>query len=211
MYLDLTRDEHDWRQIYKHSIGFVAPRPIALVSTVSPTGVTNLAPFSWYNMVSANPLIVMVCPSIRRDGVEKDTLQNLRASGEFAIATVTEEILDPMVRCGSVLPSDQSEFDFSGLTPTPARLIKAPLVKESPVNIECRLREVISFGDTPGSGNAVFGDVVALHIDDDLLAADGLIDTAKLRAVGRLGRQHYTVVREHLAADIPPPPGPTTA
>ncbi len=206
MYVDVTTGKFDWREMYKLLIGCITPRPIALVSTISAGGTTNLAPFSWYNMVSANPPVCVVCPSTRRDGGPKDTLNNIKAAREFCIATVTEAIAQPMVRCATLLPPEQSEFDWSGLTPRPATKVKPPLVEESPVNIECRLRDIIEFGDAPGAGNLVLGDIVAMHVADWLLGEDGAIDSRKLRTVGRLGRQDYCTVVEPYELRIPEAP-----
>ena len=100
-------------------------------------------------MVSANPPVCMFSPSVTRTGGAKDTLVNIRATGEFCIATVTDDIIDGMVRCATPLPYEQSEFDWSGLTPAPATRVTPALVKEAHVNIECRLREIMTFGDTP--------------------------------------------------------------
>ncbi len=180
-----------WRDVYKLCIGFINPRPIALVSTVSPDGRHNLAPFSFYNMVSANPPVVMFCPGAKRDGGLKDSLVNAKATGEFVVATVTEPIAEQMNACSANLPHGQSEFDLSGLTPAPATMVKPPLVAESPVNIECRLREIMVISDQPGGSSLVFGDIVAIHCADWLLDAGGAVDPIKIRTVGRLGGLNY--------------------
>ena len=129
MYLDIAAGQKPWRDVYKLCIGFINPRPIALVSTRSPEGLLNLAPFSFYNMVSGNPPVVLFCPPFRRTGGSKDTLANIRATQEFVIATVSAAIADAMVKCASELPYGQSEFEFSGLTPLPATKVKPPLVE----------------------------------------------------------------------------------
>lgn len=205
MYIDVAEGDQDWREIYRLCIGFVNPRPIALVSTTSQQGLTNLAPFSFYNMVSAHPPIVMFCPGLTRDATKKDTLVNVKATGEFVIATVTEAIAEPMVRCAANLPHGRSEFEFSGLTPVTATRVRPPLVRESPVNMECTLRQVVSFGEQPGAGSAVFGDIVALHIADWILDEDGQVDARKLRTVGRLGGSGYCTVTEPYELHIPKP------
>lgn len=191
MYVDIKAAEQDWRHVYRLFIGFINPRPIALASTISPDGQLNLAPYSFYNMVSANPPVVIVCPTVNRHGEQKDTLRNIQATGEFVIATVSAEIAQAMNQCAAMLPYGQSEFEFSGLTPTPATNVKPMLVRESPVNIECRLREIKTIGDGPGSGNVVFGDVVAIHLADEILDENGIPDPHKLTTVGRLGGAWY--------------------
>lgn len=204
MFIDMSTPESDWRAGYKMLISAVTPRPIALVSTVNSRGQTNLAPFSFFNMVSANPPVAMFCPSINRSGEHKDTYRNVVETREFVIAIVSESIARPMVRTAADLPYGESEFDYSGLTPTPARLVNVPLVKESPVNIECRLRQIVSMGDHPGAGQIVLGDIVALHVNDEILQTSrDAIDPLKLRAVGRLGGEGYSVVDKVLDLEIP--------
>jgi flavin reductase (DIM6/NTAB) family NADH-FMN oxidoreductase RutF len=203
MFLDARNHESDWREIYKLAVSFVQPRPIALVSTVSAEDVRNLAPFSFYNMVSANPPVVMFAPSYRRDGTGKDSLANAEAVGEFVVATVTEGLADRMNRCAFDYPPDVDEFVASGLTPQKARFVKPALVAESPVNIECELVEIKRFGESPGAGSVVFGRILAIHVNDDVLAADGMADPAKLRAIGRMGRETYSKTTDIF--DLPRP------
>lgn len=203
MYLDLLEREHDYRDVYRLCISFIVPRPIALVSTVSADGRHNLAPFSFYNMVCANPPVVMFCPGTSRDLTPKDSFVNVETTGEFVIATVNEPMADAMVRTAAELPFGTSEFEFSGLTPGPARRVKPPLVMESPVNIECTLRQIVKLGEGPGSGRVVFGNIVALHVRDDLVTADGTVDPCRLRAVGRLGGHGYCTVTEPYELRIP--------
>ncbi|MCC7291081.1 MAG: flavin reductase family protein [Phycisphaerales bacterium] len=209
MYLDL-RSEHDStgsaaaaRDLYRLAITFVVPRPIALVSSISADGRRNLAPFSFYNWVSANPPVLIVCPALKRDGSPKDTLVNILETKEFVVATVAEDMAERMNRCSAAYPRGVDEFAESGLTPKPANRVRAALVGEAAVNLECRLRQHISFGMHGGAGQAILGDVLAIHVDDAVLAADGLVDEQKLRAIGRLGRQGYARTRD--AFDLPPP------
>jgi flavin reductase (DIM6/NTAB) family NADH-FMN oxidoreductase RutF len=154
-------------------------------------GVLNLAPFSFYNMVSADPPTLMFCPSDRRDGTSKDSLYNIETVGEFVVATVTEQIVERVNRCAYEYPPDVDEFKVSELTPQPATLVEPPLVAESPANIECKLIEVKRFGTDPGAGNVIFGRILAIHVDDAVLADDGLADPVKLRLIGRLGQSTY--------------------
>jgi flavin reductase (DIM6/NTAB) family NADH-FMN oxidoreductase RutF len=205
--IDATAPAFDWRAAYKLFLGFVNPRPIALVSTVSPGGVNNLAPFSFYNMVSANPPVLMFCPALSRTREPKHTYRNVQATGEFVVAVVHEAIAPQMVRAAADLPYEQSEFDFSGLTPAPARHVRAALVREAAVNIECRVRQIVPIGDGPGAGQVVFGDVLAAHVDDSILNAKGdAVDPHKLRTVGRLGEAWYCTVREPFELQIPAAP-----
>jgi flavin reductase (DIM6/NTAB) family NADH-FMN oxidoreductase RutF len=192
MHIDLSATEHSWRAMYRLYISFIVPRPIAFASTMSSAGVPNLAPFSFYNMISANPPVVMFCPSINRHRGRKDTLVNVETTREFVIATVTDSIAERMNICSTEFEHGVSEFEKSGLTPVPASKVRAFLVKESPVNIECRLRQVISVGDQPGAGQAILGDVLVVHVDESVLVPGDLTcDPAKLQAVGRMGGSLY--------------------
>jgi flavin reductase (DIM6/NTAB) family NADH-FMN oxidoreductase RutF len=192
MFIDLANTEHSWRAMHRLYLSFVQPRPIAFVSTVDEQGRPNLAPFSFYNMLSANPPVVVFSPALNRHSQPKDTLRNLRATGEFVIATVTEPIAERMNICSTEFPPGVSEFEKSGLTPLPARKVRPPLVKESPVNLECRLRQIVSLGDQPGAGQAVFGDVIAVHVEESVLTpGDMVCDPLKLQAVGRMGGSLY--------------------
>lgn len=203
MYVDLQTGQKPWRDVYKLCIGVINPRPIALVSTCSPDGLLNLAPFSFYNMVSANPPVVIFSPTVNRHGGMKDTLRNILDTRQFVIATATADIARQMNACAATLPYGQSEFEFSGLTPTPATKVTPPLVKESPVNIECNLRELKTLGEGPGSGNVIFGDIVAMHVADDLLDDHGVPDPRKLTTVGRLGGAWYANASAPYEMQIP--------
>ncbi len=203
MFLDTRNHASNWQEIYKLATTLIQPRPIALVSTLSADGLPNLAPFSFYNMVSANPPVVMFSPSIRRDGTGKDSLNNVEATGEFVVATVNEAIVECMNRCAFEYPPDVDEFGKSGLTPRPAKFVKPSLVSESPANIECELVEIKRFGREPGAGSVVFGRIVAVHVDDEVLAGDGLADPARLKAVGRMGRNTYAKTTDNF--DLPRP------
>ena len=204
MFIDMSQPGYDWRSGYKFLISAITPRPIALVSTINAAGQTNLAPFSFFNMVSGNPPVAMFCPSLNRHREHKDTYRNAVETREFVIAIVTESIAEPMARTAADLPYGKSEFEFSGLTPVPGRLVKAPLVKESAVNIECKLRQIVSLGDQPGAGQLVLGDIVAAHVFDDVLnAAMDAIDPRKLHVMGRLGGTSYSVVERIVDLEIP--------
>ncbi len=192
MYINLADTEHSWRAMHRLYLSFVQPRPIAFVSSISAAGAVNLAPFSFYNMLSANPPVVVFSPALNRHSQPKDTLRNIRETKEFVIATVTEPIAERMNTCSTEFPHGISEFEKSGLTPIPAKRVRPPLVKESPVNIECLLRDIVSLGDGPGAGQAVFGDVIAVHVDETVLAAGDMVcDPDKLQAVGRMGGSLY--------------------
>jgi len=204
VYVDVSGHPQDWQAHYRLCIGLVTPRPIALVSTICPNGHHNLAPFSFFNMVSANPPVLMFCPALRRDRREKDTLINVEAVRQFVIAIVDEPLGRQMAACAADLPYGESEFEFAGLTPARAAKVRAPLVQEAPVNFECSLRQVVRMGDRPGASAVVFGDILAVHLRDDLLDESGQsIDPRKLRSIGRLGGAWYCTVTEPYEIPIP--------
>jgi flavin reductase (DIM6/NTAB) family NADH-FMN oxidoreductase RutF len=209
MFYNLEAGQLDWRQAYHLCIGFIQPRPIGWVSTISPEGKRNLAPFSFYNMVSANPPVVFFSAAMNRHGQPKDTLRNVETTREFVVATATVETRQNMVDSAANLPYGESEFEFARLTPRPASLVKPSLVGESPVNIECRLHDVVRIGEGGGAAAVVFGRIVAIHVDPAVLAADGSIDPHKLHTVGRLGGQYYCDVTRPYELHIPkvPPAG----
>lgn len=182
-------------------IGAIVPRPIAVVGTVSPSGATNLAPFSFFNGISAEPFLVMFCPSNREDGGDKDTLANAKplaegGTGCFSIGLATESTIRRVVACSERLPPGESEFALSGLAPIACERIAAPRFAESPVTFECETVEVKRFAPgVPDGGNLVIGRVVLLHVDDAVL--DGKrIDPARLAAVGRMGGSAYVRTTE---------------
>ncbi len=191
MYIDLTTDQVPWQKLYKLGITMVTPRPIAFVSTVSSTGIGNLAPFSFFTMVCANPPILMFCPARTRDADRKDTHVNIEATREFVVAIVTAEMAERMNQTSAPYPPEINEFDEVHFTQQPAAKVRPALVAESPVNCECVLENMIEFSDGPGGGTAVFGKIVAIHIKDDYLANDGYLDPAKLQTIGRMGRTTY--------------------
>jgi flavin reductase (DIM6/NTAB) family NADH-FMN oxidoreductase RutF len=142
--------------IEKLLVGVILPRPIAFVSTISLDGVANLAPFSFFTAVCPRPPVICFCNSIRpRDGAKKDTLRNVEATGEFVVNVVSEDFVAQMVACSGDYPPDVSEFDISGLTPIASDLVKPPRVKESRVQMECRLLQVVTVSTEPGGGSLV--------------------------------------------------------
>jgi flavin reductase (DIM6/NTAB) family NADH-FMN oxidoreductase RutF len=174
---------------YKLLIGSIVPRPIAFVSTVSPEGTRNLAPFSFFNAVCANPPVVTFASGVREP--PKDTLANVRATGEFVVNIVTEEIAEKMNLTAGEYPHGVDEFAIAGLTPVPSVLVKPPRVGESPVNMECKLIQIVDISTRPLGGSLVIGEVVRFHLDAAI--TDNLrIDASKLRAIGRMGGNEYT-------------------
>lgn len=170
---------------YKFLIGSILPRPIAVVSTISSNGTNNLAPFSFFTAVSAKPMIIAFCPMIRSStGKMKDTPINIFREKEFVINIVSEHIVNEINAASSELPYGEDEFILSGLTPIDSEKVKAKRIKESMVHFECIYRDHLSYGDHPGAGQIITGEVVKVHIAEELIV-DGKIVTQKLKPVGR--------------------------
>lgn len=184
--------EAGFQNVYKLLIGAIVPRPIAFVSTVSREGVRNLAPFSFFTAVSANPPVICFCPT-RRPGPDpyKDTLRNILATKEFVVNVVSEEFAEQMNISSAEFPPGVDEFEASGLTPIPSDLVMPPRVAESHVHMECKLYLTFEIGEAPGSGSLVLGEVLRFHVDDRYFD-DFKIDPDKLRAIGRMGGASYT-------------------
>jgi len=175
----------DFKDNYKYLIGSILPRPIAWVSTVNQDGSFNLAPFSFFTAVSAKPMIIAFCPLIRTaTGQKKDTLINIERTSEFVINFVSRELADKCNLTSSELKYGEDEFKYAGLNTLASERVAAPRVKESKIHFECILRDMISYGDQPGQGTLVTGEVVRVHIDPSVMV-DGKIATEKLDPIGR--------------------------
>ena len=184
--------EQDYRDIYKLMIGVIVPRPIAFVSTISPDGIRNLAPFSFFTGISANPPVICFSPMIRgADGSRKDTLRNIEAVREFVVNVVSEEFGERMNICSTEFPPDVDEFELSGLTPIASDLVKPPRVRESHINMECRLLQIVDVSAKPLGGTIALSKVLLLHIDNALFE-NFKIDPDKLHPIGRMGGPTYT-------------------
>ena len=180
-------------KLHQYLLGSVGPRPIALASTVDVDGNPNLSPFSFFNVFSANPPILIFSPARRgRNNTTKDTYHNCKNTGEVVINVVSYDMVQQVSLASCEYPTGVNEFTKSGLTPVESELIKPFRVKESPVQIECIVRDVVELGDQGGAGNLVICEVVRMHIKEEVLAEDGMIDQDKIDLVGRLGRDWYT-------------------
>lgn len=189
---------------YKLIIGTVVPRPIAFVSTCSPDGKLNLAPFSYFNAVCTDPPTILFCPSIRgTDGEKKDTLRNIEATKEFVVNIVSEEIVNQMNATAADFPYGVSEFEQCGLTPLASIKIKPPRVAESPAQMECKLQQIIQVGEgARGSGFIVLGTVVQFHYQDHVYK-DGRVLLDQLKPVARLAGNSYALIQDPF--DLPRP------
>jgi flavin reductase (DIM6/NTAB) family NADH-FMN oxidoreductase RutF len=171
--------------VYKLMTAIIVPRPIALVSTVGPDGILNLAPYSFFTGICYHPPTVCFS-AIRREGEKKDTVRNVEATGEFVVNVVHEGIAEEMNATSAEFPSEIDEFEVARLTPVRSDLVRPPRVGESPVSMECRLSRVLELGEAPYGASLVIGEVVRFHVRDDLYLGDGKVDVAKLGPVGRL-------------------------
>lgn len=178
-------------KVYQALIGVVTPRPIAWASTIDAQGRVNLAPFSFFNAFGANPPIVVFSPTLRRDRSKKDTLLNLEIVPEFVLNVAVERLAEPMNATSKELPPGQSEADEAGLTLQPSSKVRPPRVAESPVHLECRVRQILPIGDGPLAANLVIGEVLLIHIEDSVLDPTGHVDPRKLRTIARLGGSYY--------------------
>ena len=193
MFLDAASLSHP--DMYKILIASIAPRPIAWAGTRSLTGVNNLAPFSFYNCFSANPPIVGFSTIPRPDGRKKDTLQNIQENPGFTLNCASYSLVKQMSKSAATLEPEEDEFDYAGLTPVDARHVNAPYVREAMLVFECTLHDVISFGDKPGSGNLILGEIRHIHIRDDLYK-DTHVDFETLDPVGRLAGNWYSTIHD---------------
>jgi flavin reductase (DIM6/NTAB) family NADH-FMN oxidoreductase RutF len=173
----------------------ILPRPIAFVSTIGEDGVFNLAPFSFFTPLCLKPAIVALSIGWKRDGQKKDTLRNIEYSKDFVINVVNEALAEAMNQACAEYPSDVDEFKQVGLTPVKADLVKAPMVAESPVNMECKLVEIRQYGGLPSGAHVVIGEVIFVHVKEELWSNDH-IEISKLRVIGRLGEDLYCRVTD---------------
>lgn len=170
----------------------VSPRPIAFVSSIDKAGNVNLSPFSFFNMFSMNPPILVFSPSRRvRDNSEKHTLENIREVDEVVINMVNYNMVQQTSLASCDFPKGVNEFQKSGLTPVSSRLVKPPRVAESPVSFECKVNQVIALGDQGGAGNLVLCEVLLMHIKEEVVDQNGIIDPQKIDAVARMGQNYY--------------------
>ena len=169
--------------------GVVVPRPIAFVSSISAEGLINLAPYSFFNAVAYYPPTLVFSSSRFAADKRKDTLSNIEATGEYVVNVVVDDIAEAMNRTAAEYPADVSEFDIAGLTPVPSTVVKPPRVAESPVNMECRLQQIVPIGQGHHQHGLVIGQIVLMHIPGrpDRRSPHHPPETA---ADGSLGRQH---------------------
>ncbi len=194
----------DGRRRFMGSV--VVPRPIGWISTIGKNGIVNLAPYSLFNIVFYGPVpLIFVSPHWIRSGKQvkkKDTLRNMEETGEFVVNVVTEDVAEAMNLTAGFYPSDVSEVELAQLTTAPSDLVTAPRIVESPINLECRVTEILQIGKPEVIGEMVLAEVLRVHVRDDLYQ-DGVIDVSALRVIGRMGDGKYTRTRELFTMIVP--------
>lgn len=203
MYYDPDKNDHGLSHSPFKSC--VVPRPIGWISTVSPEGVHNLAPYSQFQNLNFDPAYVMFSASQSTLGHRKDTVVNIEATGEFVYNMATYDLRDAVNRSAAEVPPDIDEFELAGLTKVASVRVKPCRVAESPVQFECRYHQTVRLaGNAPkGAIDVVIGRVVLVHIKDDVIRPDGRLDILKIRPLARLGYYDYTSVESVFEMVIP--------
>ena len=193
----------DWKGSHELLVCAIQPRPIALVSTIGQDGIFNVAPFSQYCGICTKPLLLGFNTAWTREGKKKDTLANIESTGDFVVNGVNEEMAEAMNKTSENLPSDVDEFKVAGLTPVKADLVRSPMVAESPVNLECKVVQILEFG-TDRHSNFIIGEVVQVHIKDELYVSN-LVPISSWNAIGRMGEYLYCRTKDLFEMESPTP------
>jgi flavin reductase (DIM6/NTAB) family NADH-FMN oxidoreductase RutF len=194
------------KELHKILLSSIAPRPIAFASTIDSNGNVNLSPFSYFNVFSSNPPILIFSPSRRvRDNTTKHTLENAMETKEVVINVVNFPIVEQMSKSSIEYEKGVNEFIETGLTQVKSLLVKPPRVLESPVSFECKVQDVVSLGESGGAGQLIIAKVVQIHIDKKFIDKNGDIDSEKLDLVARMGGDWYTRATKESMFKIPKP------
>ena len=194
------------KELHKILLSSIAPRPIAFASTVDSNGNVNLSPFSYYNVFSSNPPILIFSPSRRvRDNTTKHTLENAIETKEVVINVVNFPIVEQMSKSSIEYEKGVNEFIETGLTQVESLLVKPPRVLESPISFECKVQDIVSLGESGGAGQLIIAKVVQIHIDKKFLDKNGDILSEKLDLVARMGGDWYTRATKESMFKIPKP------
>ena len=200
--------DYSTKDLHKILLSSVTPRPIALASTIDSDGVVNLSPFSYFNVFSANPPVLIFSPANRvTDNSKKDTLLNISKVKEVVINLVDYNIVEPTSLSSVYFEKNVDEFLKSGLTKMESIKVKPPRVLESPVSYECKVNDVISLGNNGGAGNLIICEVLMIHINEEFLNENGDIDPLKLNLVARMGENYYLDVKKESLFEIKKPVG----
>ena len=200
--------DYSTKDLHKILLSSVTPRPIALASTVDASGNVNLSPFSYFNVFSADPPILIFSPANRvTDNSKKDTLRNVNEVKEVVINLVDRLIVEPTSLSSVYFEKNIDEFLKSGLTKIDSNHIKPPRVLESPISFECKVNKIVALGDNGGAGNLVICEILTIHIDEKYLNDNGDIDPLKLNLVARMGENYYLDVKKESLFEIKKPVG----
>jgi flavin reductase (DIM6/NTAB) family NADH-FMN oxidoreductase RutF len=180
----------EWKEAHELLASVVVPRPIAFVSTVGDDGIYNVAPYSFFAPIAVKPMLVGFNVGWKANGQKKDTLINIESCREFVINVVNENLAEAMNKASKEYPTSVDEFKAVGLTPVRAELVKPPMVGESPVNMECRLLQILEFGISPRRTSFIIGQVVRVYIKDELYTND-MVKMSALKAIARMGQDCY--------------------
>lgn len=202
MELDPSTLSH--QSIYKILTGSILPRPIGWISSIDLDERPNLAPFSFFNVVCSNPPTLLFCPMIRGvDSSPKDTLNNVRQTGEFVVNIVTEDLLKAMNDTSIEAPSEFNEFEFAGLTLSPSVTVRPPRVLESPIHFECKVNQILDINNAPGGGSIVIGTITHIHAEERVMLGTDKINLTALQPIGRLMGAAYCRVEQVVELDRP--------
>lgn len=194
--LTVNPKEIPFGKMHSYLLGAVSPRPIAFASTIDKNGNVNLSPFSFFNCFGANPPILIFSPSRRgRDNTTKHSYENVREVSEVVINIVNYAMVQQASLASTEYPKGVNEFVKAGFTEVPSAIVKPPRVGESPVSMECKVLQIIQTGDGGAAGNLVICEILLMHLKEEILNADGMIDPWKLDAVARLGGDYYCRVQ----------------
>jgi flavin reductase (DIM6/NTAB) family NADH-FMN oxidoreductase RutF len=207
--MDIRPSDLPHNEFYRILISSVAPRPIAWVSTLNTSGRPNLAPFSFFNAVCAKPPLLAFAPGLRMrtigdkiHGETKDTLRNVRETGEFVVNVVTYDVAEAMNLTSGEYDATVNEFELAKLTPCASQKVKPPRVGESAVSFECKLYQIIDFSAPPHGGSLVIGEIVSIHIDEKH-SKDGRLDPNSLDLIGRMGGNQYSRTTQRFEMNRP--------
>ena len=191
------------RDVYQWMIRTILPRPIAWVSTIAADGRTNLAPFSFFQGVCANPPTLMFVPVNNRDGTKKDTVRNIEEVPEFVVNVVSHKLAESMNLTSATLPYGESEFEKFGIAAAPSERVRPPRVAAAPVAFECTLDRIVNIGEVPLAAHVIFGRIQLVHVSDAVLGPDGRVDPARLDVIGRMSGDLYCRTTERFAVKRP--------
>lgn len=201
--MEINPSDESPREFYFRMVSLITPRPIAWVSTISNSGHLNLAPYSFFNGVTAAPPSVVFSPVNRPDGSKKDTVLNIEQNGQFVINVVSHAIAEKMNLTSGDFGFEENEFEIAGLTTVDSLKVKPPRVKESAAQFECELIQIVKVGDGPLAANLIIGKILHLHIADEVLDERGRVDSQRLDNVGRLGGAEYSTTRDRFEISRP--------